>query len=376
MKKHDKFLPILAAYATWLVVFGLSVSQVWSTEHLLEAVTVQLIILVLLGIAVNPQIHDGYLLWAKTALIAMVILVLILSSRVPVGYVFIYNIMWIAVAANYFNPRTCWFLLVVVNLAWFGIRSYVWHESDALQETLLISTFYVFALISSLTAIRADQANERTQELNRELLATQHLLSEASKESERTRIARDLHDLVGHHLTALTINLQVAGRLTEGEAQEKVDQCHALSKLLLSDVREAVSTLREGPAVDLHEVLSLAVKDIPKLQINLEMDENIKVDDVTIAEVLLRCVQEAITNSLRHSRAKTANVMVSQNNGSLHLRIQDDGVGSTNLVPGNGLKGMRERIEKLHGSLKLESTPHMRIDIDIPMGVQPAGLHQ
>ncbi len=67
----------------------------------------------------------------------------------------------------------------------------------------------------------------------------------ASRVNERTRISRELHDLLGHHLTALSLNLEVAGHLSEGRAQEHVQQAHTLAKLLLTDVREAVSQLRE-----------------------------------------------------------------------------------------------------------------------------------
>ena len=104
--------------------------------------------------------------------------------------------------------------------------------------------FNVFALIMVNTASKERQAEEYANQLNREFLATQKLLSQASKQAQRVRITRNIHDLLGHHLTALTINLQVASRITQGEAKEKVESYHFLAKLLLSDVREAVSEIR------------------------------------------------------------------------------------------------------------------------------------
>jgi signal transduction histidine kinase len=90
---------------------------------------------------------------------------------------------------------------------------------------------------------------------NAELRATRALLAESARVNERTRISRELHDLLGHHLTALSLNLEVAGHLSEGRVKEHVQQAHTLARLLLTDVREAVSQLREGGAIDLGAAL-------------------------------------------------------------------------------------------------------------------------
>ena len=82
--------------------------------------------------------------------------------------------------------------------------------------------FNIFALFMINTANTERQAKERANQLNCELIATQKLLSQASKQAEWVRIARNIHDLLGHHLTALTINSQVATRITQGEAKEKM----------------------------------------------------------------------------------------------------------------------------------------------------------
>ena len=79
--------------------------------------------------------------------------------------------------------------------------------------------FNMFALIMVNTATKEREAKERPNQLNRELLATQKLLRQASTQAERVRIVRNIHDLLGHHLSALSINLQVASRITQGEAK-------------------------------------------------------------------------------------------------------------------------------------------------------------
>ncbi|MEM7277402.1 MAG: histidine kinase, partial [Pseudomonadota bacterium] len=241
------------------------------------------------------------------------------------------------------------------------------NSSGAVVTTLLYSTFHLFALFSARATLTAEEAKEQSQALNRELLATQHLLSEASRQSERTRIARDLHDVVGHHLTALTINLQLAERLSSGEAKEKIERCHSISKLLLSDVRSAVSALREQAPVDFMSSLRLIAENVPGLQIDLDVDENLQLDDVEIAESLLRCVQEALTNTLRHTKATRSVLRMRRVDDSLRLSYTDNGVAQKVPAAGNGLTGMRERVERLDGEFRMDLVRGaLSLDILIP----------
>ena len=367
MIDSNYFLRSAAAIITWLVVFGLSMVSLNETKVLIEAGLLQLLVLLFVILSTNEVANRNNQLLAKGSLLMMLIVLVILIIRVPIGYFFIYFIIWIGIAPHYFSQRKCWLLLVLINVIWLAVRILVWQESNAILETLLISTFFIFALVSSLSLLRAEQANEETQALNRDLVATQSLLSDASRENERTRISRDLHDLLGHHLTALSINLQVTSRLTEGDVKDRVEKCYALSKLLLSDVREVVSSLRGAPVVDLKELLTLAIKDIPKLTIDLDIEDQFTLDDVNIAEVVLRVVQEAMTNSLKHSKAKRVTIKVVQLNKNLCLTFVDNGKGAVNYRPGNGLLGMMERVKRVNGTLNIEPMPHMRLKIVIPL---------
>ena len=126
----------------------------------------------------------------------------------------------------------------------------------------------------------------------------------ASRVNERTRISRELHDLLGHHLTALSLNLEVAGHLSEGRVQEHVQQAHTLAELLLTDVREAVSQLREGGAIDLAAALRPLAENVPRWTIHMDIEDPLTLDDPERAHVLLRCTQEIITNAVRHAGAR------------------------------------------------------------------------
>ncbi len=286
----------------------------------------------------------------------------------PVSFTPIYSIIWMAIAPSIFSNRTCWWLLGGTAIAWFVIMRFGWGDSSALLSAILYSTFLLFALLTSRNAREAENARDQVQLLNRELLATQHLLDEASRQSERTRIARDLHDLLGHHLTALSINLQIAEHLADGEAKDKVAESRALARLLLSDVRDAVDTLREERSVDLRSAVAVLTENTPSLAVHVDIADDVEIDNVDIAQTLVRCVQEAITNTLRHAEAANCWIRLWQEGDRLNLEVRDDGRAADDLDEGNGLTGMRERLAHLSGSLTLDRVGDaLRLQASIPV---------
>jgi signal transduction histidine kinase len=215
----------------------------------------------------------------------------------------------------------------------------------------------LFAFMTGIVALREHAAREQLRQLNSELRATQALLADNTRIAERVRIARELHDLVGHHLTALTLNLEVATHLVEGKALEHVQQAHSLAKLLLADVREVVSEMREDDKVDLAAALRTLVSGTPEPRIHLDLPEALALTDPLRAQVLLRCAQEIITNSVRHARANNLWIGLAEDEDGLALTARDDGRGADEIEAGNGLRGMSERLRQLGGDLKIETRP-------------------
>lgn len=228
---------------------------------------------------------------------------------------------------------------------------------EALMQSLLYGGFSMFIFVTSLVARQQTQAREEQRRLNAELRATRLLLAESARVNERTRISRELHDLLGHHLTALSLNLEVASHITEGQAQEHVRQAHTLAKLLLTDVREAVSQLRESGAIDLAAALRPLTEKVPSLDIHLDMQQPLSVEDPERAHVLLRCTQEIITNAVRHAGAHNLWIRVYRERTNVVIEAHDDGVGGDldEIIPGNGLRGMRERLIQYGGELQIEA---------------------
>ena len=236
---------------------------------------------------------------------------------------------------------------------------------EALMQSLLYAGFSLFIYVTSLVARQQAQARDEQRRLNAELRATRALLAESARVNERTRISRELHDLLGHHLTALSLNLEVASHMTQGRAQEHVRQANTLARLLLTDVREAVSQLRDSSGgIDLAAALRPLADHVPSLDITLEVESPLAIDDPERAHVMLRCTQEIITNAVRHAGARHLRIRVRRESGAVVLEAVDDGQGADGLVPGNGLRGMRERLAQYGGRLDVDTGPDRGFALD------------
>ena len=264
--------------------------------------------------------------------------------------------------------------LVVVPV-YMRALGFSWFE--ALMQAVLYVGFAGFVFVTSMVARQQAQARDEQRRLNAELRATRALLAESARVNERTRISRELHDLLGHHLTALSLNLEVASHLTQGQAHEHVGQAHTLARLLLSDVREAVSQIRGNDAIDMAATLLPLADNVPGLTIDMVMPKPFLLEDPERAHVLLRCTQEIITNAVRHAQAQILRLRYGWDGNAIRLQARDDGRGAENASAGNGLAGMRERLAAYGGELEIESAPGQgfTLRLYLPLGqVQPYGV--
>lgn len=258
--------------------------------------------------------------------------------------------------------------LMVIPVFVFGPMDLTWWE--ALMQSLLYAGFSSFVFVTGYVAMLQATAREDQRRLNAELRATRTLLAETSRVGERVRISRELHDLLGHHLTALSLNLEVASHLTEGKAQEHVKQSHSLAKLLLSDVREAVSEMRHKGSIDILASIVPLFSSVPQLHIDFKSDPTLVLEDPVIAQTVLRCVQEILTNTIKHANAKKLELSLQILGNLLILKSQDDGCGVTLAKLGNGLQGMKERVSALHGEMLIETMlgRGFNVCITLPLG--------
>ncbi|HEY6251122.1 MAG TPA: ATP-binding protein, partial [Candidatus Angelobacter sp.] len=154
-----------------------------------------------------------------------------------------------------------------------------------------------------------------------------------------------------------SLNLEVSSHLAEGKLLEHIQTAQSVTKLVLQDVREVVSSLRGKDSFDLGRAICTLTRDIPRPGIHLHVPEDLGIYDPVRAETILRCVQEIITNTVRHSGALNLWIELVRTAHGVEVRARDDGRGVKHLRAGNGLTGMRERVQHVGGHLEIESTP-------------------
>ncbi len=275
-------------------------------------------------------------------------------------------VQFISQVVFYIRFKWCMLIILILTAAIYLLLEFYWGRGQSASTAGLVSVFMFFIAVSNYYAVEESNAKDMLEISNRELVATQLLLTETTRQSERIRIARNIHDLVGHHLTALSINLEIASHLTGGKAKEQIDKAHSISKLLLSDVREAVSEIRDNEKINLNESLRSLVAELPKLKVDMSIDDHLEFRDAKIADVILRCVQEALTNALKHAHATKIKIDIKMQGNDIILSIHDDGIGLKDpLKEGNGLTGMKERVASVGGELDIKTIQQQGFSINI-----------
>lgn len=174
--------------------------------------------------------------------------------------------------------------------------------------------------------------------------------------AERERIGRDLHDLLGHTLSLITLKLELSRKLfdRDGEAaRREMEEAERVARHALSEVRAAVSGIR---ATDLAAELAAARLMLESSLVTFECNELPPSLPLDVERGLALVLREAVTNIARHARASTAGVVFFLDKDSFQMQISDNGCGGV-AAHGNGVSGMRERIRALSGTLQIDSAP-------------------
>lgn len=188
-----------------------------------------------------------------------------------------------------------------------------------------------------------------------EALAGRERLRHASAAAERTRVGREIHDGLGHHLTAVSLLLAKAGAfrgIDSAVADAAISDAQEASRLALVDLRRSVHTLSDSEPFDVGEALNALTRGLP---VELRIVGDIRGFDDERRLVIYRSAQEAITNALRHSSATSIAVELLLGSHHAVVTVHDDGSGFDQTREGWGLRGMRERVESAGGSLLIRS---------------------
>lgn len=357
----------IAALLAWLAV-ALSM-QLVSAERLL--VGWSLLVAWLLAFLVHGMIDaDGRERpspWRLSLLAAELVIALILIWLDPrPGTSQVLLVIWAAQLAM----RSLRGAVIAVLAA--DVVYYLLLRDAGYRVPLLVATmnfgFQLFAALCAYYARTAEQARDRLALVNADLLATRALLADSARDAERLRLARELHDVAGHKLTALTLNLRVLAADPALSGRQELAAAQQLSTELMADLRGVVQALRDTRGLDLATALRALAAPLPRPRLVLSIGEEVRVNDPAKAEAVLRLVQEALTNSARHGDAQTLHVWLTREGERIAVRVEDDGHVRGAVREGNGLSGMRERIAACQGTFALSTTAGgaLRIDASLP----------
>jgi len=226
-----------------------------------------------------------------------------------------------------------------------------------------------FWVTSFVVALGVAGSNIHFAEKNRvdvKLRMAHEEIEHLAKVAERERIARDLHDVLGHTLSLIIVKSTLAGKLLDKYPEKAKSEIADIEKVSREAMAEIRSTLRGYSTYRLTDELQRARAALGSAGVSLEAETT----EVTLSpaqeSVLALITREAVTNVVRHAQARECRLKLAASNGDCILEIQDDGRGGAQ-TEGNGLRGMRERIEALGGKLERDTSAGTRLRFQFPL---------
>jgi two-component system sensor histidine kinase DesK len=232
-----------------------------------------------------------------------------------------------------------------------------------------------FSITSVVVTLGVGLSNIHFAEKNRadhKLRMAQSEIEHLAKVAERERIARDLHDVLGHTLSVIIVKSTLAGKLLEKYPEKARSEITDIEKVSREAMAEIRNTLRGYSTYKLSEEIQRAESALSCAGVTLQ-SETAEINMTPAQEsVVALIMREAVTNVVRHSQAKNCSLRLATNNGDCIFEIQDDGRGGS-LLEGNGLRGMRERVEALGGTITRDMSAGTKLTFEFPLA--PNGNH-
>ncbi|WP_322474202.1 sensor histidine kinase [Deinococcus sp. AB2017081] len=222
-----------------------------------------------------------------------------------------------------------------------------WDGRYALEDLAWLAPNMVFTLVAAY----ANHASYRRNVADARLVQVQAEKEKLAADAERERIARDLHDLLGHTLSVIVLKSELAGKLAERDparAAAEIREVERISRDALSEVRSAVSGYRGS---GLGAELARAKVALDTAGVKLSVTEALPTLPPRAEQAAAMLLREAITNVVRHAHARAVDVTLTPHGRGWRLVVHDDGIGGAG-PEGSGLTGMRERLRAIGGTLE------------------------
>jgi two-component system sensor histidine kinase DesK len=287
-----------------------------------------------------------------------VIAIVLLAADAPTSFAALF-VYFVAAAGMRLPPRAG---VVVTLVTALGVGIAGWLHGDG--RSAIAATVLTIASIGVLMT-----AFGRIARANRELRATREELARVAVSEERFRIARDVHDLLGHSLSVIALKSELARKLVERDpirAAAELDDIQSVSRTALGEVREAVQGYRR---LALAEALETALAALAAAGIDCELADTDVALPADVDAVLAWAVREGTTNVIRHSGALHCAIRVRADETRAAVEIEDDGRAAPSSGRGSGLNGLRERAQRVRGELDAGALPGggFRLRLTVPL---------
>jgi len=280
---------------------------------------------------------------------------LIAFDNLPLNIYFVFPLVEIFL----YRPR------IEIGLLLFHIAVFL-SVMFVLEAGVQSALFPYLALIALIYLFRSNsREKEKGNLLNAELIEANAKLKEITIVKERTRIAQELHDSLGHGLIALKMHLEFAANTIDADPAKSKDiikKALGISQTSITDLRKAVDVLKDdqgwGNKLKLRDSLEGLIESLQtdgRLTFEFFFDDTVEYTSKSTQKVVYETVREAITNGIKHGKARTFHIDLFVHDHKLFVKVEDDGTGCAEVKKSHGLKGMEERIHSLNGKIDFVS---------------------
>ena len=394
--RSDNFAQQSRNLLIFLVVVGYIITFITASAGQAQFTAIQIIVGILFGVAyLILGLFDTELLKRFSPNTRNVIyfsvqiaLVFAIGMTLGPGGNWLMGLALSSVAVDRLPPRWRWpvYLGIVASFV-LPIMHYSTLET-ALMNGLIISVGLLFGVLLSQARLNEQRARENAERLTRDLETANRQLAEYASQAEelaatqeRNRLARDIHDNLGHYLTIVNVQIEAAKVTCESDparALDALDKAQDMARKGLNSVRESVAALRVSPVENrpLEDAIAELVDESCTTGITTEfhlVGDSRPVESKS-ALALYRAAQEGLTNVRKHAQASHADVTLDFSQPDhIRLSILDDGAGASDTSRGFGLMGIRERVQLLDGEFKVETQvgKGFRLEVTIPVAENP-----
>ncbi|GGG01515.1 sensor histidine kinase [Paenibacillus abyssi] len=349
----------------WVVFYILPFYFIFRSSSTYEVVIGIILILVFFACYVLSFISKGWLVYFWTS----VQILISITMTMLFGYVYfaLFLAFFIGNIQNWIGFVTLYavHLLTTIVTINFGFVT---------QNPIFITQlpFVLVSLIGVILLPVTTYNRNKRDKLQGQLEDANRRISELVKLEERQRIARDLHDTLGQKLSLIGLKSDLAGKLISKDpdrAQAEINDVRQTARTALKEVRDLVTEMR---GTRLEDELFRVTQILKAAEIDLFLEGDPRMADISLMteNVLSMCLKEAVTNIVKHSSATTCLIAIEPSPTEFVIKVKDNGVGiagESMYFKGNGLRGMKERLEFVNGVMEIVSDAGTMIVLRVPI---------